>query len=73
MARERLLAGSGSSFDPQILRAFLQLLDLYPNFTVPQRLCAIAVDADTLPVTEDKRRERLYAMRKLPDEERIAQ
>src|SRR5258707_6789782 len=73
MARERLLIGSAASFDPQILRAFLQLLDLYPNFTVPQRLCAIAVDADTLPVTEDRRRERLYTMRKLPDEERIAQ
>lgn len=48
-ARERLLSGSNSSFDPQILRAFLQLLDIYPDFTLPQRLCAISVDADTLP------------------------
>jgi len=47
-ARERLLLGSAASFDPQIVRAFLQLLDLYPNFTLPQRLCAIAVDIDTL-------------------------
>jgi putative nucleotidyltransferase with HDIG domain len=47
-ARERLLLGSAASFDPQIVRAFLQLLDLHPNFTVPQRLCAIAIDVDTL-------------------------
>jgi putative nucleotidyltransferase with HDIG domain len=47
-ARERLLLGSGASFDPQIVRAFLQLLDLRPDFTLPQRLCAISVDMDTL-------------------------
>jgi putative two-component system response regulator len=46
--RERLLLGSAASFDPQIVRAFLQLLDLYPNFTLPQHLCAISVDIDTL-------------------------
>lgn len=40
-ARERLLLGSSASFDPMIVRAFLQLLDAQPNFTLPQRLCAI--------------------------------
>jgi putative nucleotidyltransferase with HDIG domain len=40
-ARERLLSGSGASFDPMIVRAFLYLLDAKPNFTVPQRICAI--------------------------------
>ena len=47
-ARERLLLSSATSFDPQILRAFLQLLDICPNFTLPQRLCAISMDVDAL-------------------------
>jgi len=47
-ARERLLKGSATSFDPQLIRAFFQLLDIYPGFTLPQHLCAISVDADTL-------------------------
>lgn len=47
-ARERLLLGSAASFDPQIVRAFLQLLDIRPDFILPQRLCAISVDIDTL-------------------------
>jgi putative nucleotidyltransferase with HDIG domain len=73
-ARERLLAGSGSSFDPQLLRAFLQLLDLYPNFVLPQRLCAIAVDVDTLPVENERHRHRnLYAIQRSTDEELMAQ
>ena len=36
-ARERLLQGSAASFDPMIVRAFITLLDEYPNFTLPQR------------------------------------
>lgn len=40
-ARERLLSGSGTSFDPMIVRAFLNLLDSEPQFTLPQRICAI--------------------------------
>jgi putative nucleotidyltransferase with HDIG domain len=40
-ARERLLLGSSASFDPMIVRAFLNLLDAHPNFTLPQRICAI--------------------------------
>ena len=40
-ARERLLLGSGRSFDPMIVRAFLYLLDTTPNFTLPQRICAL--------------------------------
>lgn len=40
-ARERLLLGSANSFDPMIVRAFLSLLDEYPNFTIPQHSSAI--------------------------------
>ncbi len=40
-ARERLLSGSATSFDPMIVRAILNLLDAQPNFTLPQRICAI--------------------------------
>src|SRR5260370_467883 len=50
--RERLLLGSGASFDPQIMRAFLQLLDIYPNFTLPQHVCAISESIDTLPFSK---------------------
>ncbi len=47
-ARERLLMGSGTSFDPRILQAFLQLLDIYPGFTLPQHVCSISEDLDIL-------------------------
>jgi putative nucleotidyltransferase with HDIG domain len=40
-ARERLLQGAGSSFDPLIVQVFLHLLDVTPNFTLSQRLYAI--------------------------------
>ncbi len=40
-ARERLLSGSAASFDPVIVRAFLNLLEAQPNFTLQQRICAI--------------------------------
>src|SRR5579883_2929033 len=40
-ARERLLQGSGTSFDPLILRAFLNLLDAQTNFIIPQRFCPL--------------------------------
>ena len=40
-ARERLLLGSADSFDPTIVRAFLHLLDTYPNFILPQRVCPL--------------------------------
>jgi putative nucleotidyltransferase with HDIG domain len=40
-ARERILLGSGTSFDPKVVRAFLQLLDSHPDFTLPQRVCAL--------------------------------
>ena len=40
-ARERLLLGAATSFDPTLVRAFLRLLDMQPNFTLPQRLCAL--------------------------------
>ncbi|HEV2654703.1 MAG: HD-GYP domain-containing protein [Chloroflexota bacterium] len=41
-ARERLLQGAGSSFDPLIVQVFLHLLDVTPNFTLSQRLYAIS-------------------------------
>ena len=47
-ARERLLMGAGTSFDPQIIQAFLQLLEIQPDFTLPQRVCSISVDLDML-------------------------
>src|SRR2546421_12548479 len=40
-ARECLLMGASTSFDPTVVRAFLHLLDTYPNFTLPQRVCAL--------------------------------
>src|SRR5256884_8573124 len=46
-ARERLLSGSGASFDPMIAHAFLNLLDSQPQFTLPQRICAIPSIAKT--------------------------
>src|SRR5258707_15489686 len=45
-ARERLLIGSAASFDPMIVRAFLHLLDAQPDFTLPQRICAIPTPAN---------------------------
>lgn len=61
-ARERLLLGSAASFDPQIMRAFLQLLDIHPNFTLPQRLCAISVDMDTLTGGNSLQTRNLYSI-----------
>lgn len=40
-ARERLLLGSATSFDADVLYAFLHLLDTNPNFTLPQRFCPL--------------------------------
>jgi len=51
-ARERLLLGSAASFDPMIVRAFLSLVDAYPNFTIPQRMCIV-------PTFREKRAARL--------------
>ena len=41
MARELLARSSGQQFDPDILQAFLQLLDTMPDFKVPHRVCAL--------------------------------
>lgn len=35
-SRERMQQGSGTSFDPTLLEAFLRLMDETPNFTLPQ-------------------------------------
>jgi len=42
-ARERILMGSGTSFDPTVVRAFIELLDFQPDFTLPQRVCPLPV------------------------------
>ena len=39
-AREHLLRGAGTSFDPTIVQAFLYLLDTISCFRLPQRVCA---------------------------------
>jgi putative nucleotidyltransferase with HDIG domain len=39
-ARARLGAGAGTYFDPQVVTAFLALLDQWPNFLLPRYLCA---------------------------------
>ena len=67
-ARERLLQGSAGSFDPQILRAFLQLLDLYPNFTVQQQFRSISLERDTLPASEQILFEKGYLLHATPGE-----
>ena len=41
VARERIMLGSATSFDPTIVEAFLHLLDTYPNFTLPQHVCPL--------------------------------
>lgn len=40
-ARERLIKGAAASFDPMVVRAFLNLLNTFPNFIIPQRFCAL--------------------------------
>lgn len=40
-ARERLLKGATTSFDPQIVDAILHLLDANPNFRVQERICGL--------------------------------
>jgi len=74
-ARERLLLGSGGSFDPQIIQAFLQLLDTRPDFTLPQHVCAISVDADTLEQQQARHtaRQKMYVMPDNQQAQRLAQ
>ncbi len=40
-ARERLLLGSATSFDPTLVQAFLHLLDHHPNFLLSERICSL--------------------------------
>jgi putative two-component system response regulator len=40
-ARDRLLQGSGTSFDPTIVQAFVELLEATPNFTLSQHAYTI--------------------------------
>ena len=54
VARERVLLGSATSFDPAVVCAFLHLLDTNPNFTLPQRFCPLHEGAGPLsPVLVD--------------------
>jgi HD-GYP domain-containing protein (c-di-GMP phosphodiesterase class II) len=39
-AKERLMASSGTNFDPIVLQAFVDLMDATPNFTLAQGLCS---------------------------------
>jgi len=48
-ARERLLLGSGTSFDPTLIQAFLQLLDCQPNFLLPQHVCSLPASMTRRP------------------------
>ena len=48
VARERLLLGSTTSFDPAVVRAFLHLLDTQPNFTLPQLVCPLSERVEQL-------------------------
>lgn len=52
-ARERILLGSGSSFDPMVVRTFIHLLDSQPNFTIPPRICGLPVFRDEAYSTPD--------------------
>ena len=50
-ARERIREGAGTSFDPKVAQALLHLLDLSPNFTLPQRVDAlIGVPLNRIPL-----------------------
>jgi putative two-component system response regulator len=40
-ARERLIKGSGASFDPEVLGAFVHLLDKTPDFLVSEPSCIL--------------------------------
>jgi len=40
-ARQYLLRGAATNFDPTIVQAFLHLLDTYPNFRLEPRVCAL--------------------------------
>jgi len=42
-ARERLIAGEGTNFDPMVLQAFINLIDSNTNFTLSQRVYDIAL------------------------------
>ena len=48
VARERLLLGSATSFDPALVHAFLHLLDTHPDFTLPQLVCPLPGRVETL-------------------------
>lgn len=40
-ARERIVLGAGTTFDPMIVQAFLHLLDNNPNFMLQQHICSL--------------------------------
>jgi putative nucleotidyltransferase with HDIG domain len=42
-ARGRIAAGAGTHFDPEVVEAFLQLLDAQPDFCLPPRVSPLPV------------------------------
>ncbi|HEX4204904.1 MAG TPA: HD-GYP domain-containing protein [Ktedonobacteraceae bacterium] len=40
-AHERLVQGAGTNFDPDVVHAFLRLIDTTPNFLVSPRICSL--------------------------------
>jgi putative two-component system response regulator len=49
-ARARLLEGSGTNFDPMVLRAFVQLVDTKSNFTLTQHIYQIQSSTRKAPL-----------------------
>jgi putative nucleotidyltransferase with HDIG domain len=41
VARERLINGAGTSFDPEVVRAFVHPLDLNTDFMIPEPSCIL--------------------------------
>ena len=52
-ARDRLLQGSGSSFDPQAVEAFVHLIDSTPDFTLPQSACSVPYKGQSMLDLDD--------------------
>jgi putative nucleotidyltransferase with HDIG domain len=48
-ARERIVAGSGTHFDPAVVAAFLELLESTPDFRLPPRVSPLPVRMAAYP------------------------
>jgi putative nucleotidyltransferase with HDIG domain len=45
-ARQRLLQDAGTSFDPVVVRVFVDLLEAQPNFTLPRRMSQVTLSGE---------------------------